>query len=152
MLTYHEKTGETIITLFNKTTWEINKESHIYKQAIQFYHGQLTNRLVLPFWYRPTRVVLDKGPLNKCSVVCVTYQDARKTACICTHIRRTGIRVYLAGHIALLGFQNLWQPANKSKHMTGLNHCVNTVFNEQLLNHEIRCTNWKQNSPNARIL
>jgi len=25
--------------------------------------------LVLPFWYRPTRVVLEKGPLNWC-VVC----------------------------------------------------------------------------------
>jgi len=26
-------------------------------------------RLVLPFWYRPTRVVLEKGPLDGC--VCV---------------------------------------------------------------------------------
>jgi len=26
--------------------------------------------LVLPFWYRPTRVVLDKGPLNGCVCVC----------------------------------------------------------------------------------
>ena len=28
-------------------------------------------RLVLPFWYRPTRVVLEKGPLNGCVCVCV---------------------------------------------------------------------------------
>ena len=24
----------------------------------------------LPFWYRPTRVVLEKGPLNVCACVC----------------------------------------------------------------------------------
>ena len=27
----------------------------------------------LPFWYRLTRVVLDKGPLNGCVCVCVCY-------------------------------------------------------------------------------
>jgi len=26
--------------------------------------------LVLPFWYRPSRVVLEKGPLNGCVCVC----------------------------------------------------------------------------------
>ena len=31
--------------------------------------ASVKSRLVLPFWYRPTRVVLDKGPLNGC--VCV---------------------------------------------------------------------------------
>ena len=30
------------------------------------------SRLVLPFWYRPTRVVLEKGPLNGCVCVCVS--------------------------------------------------------------------------------
>ena len=29
----------------------------------------IKSKLVLPFWYRLTRVVLDKGPLNRC--VCV---------------------------------------------------------------------------------
>jgi len=29
------------------------------------------SRLVLPFWYRPTRVVLEKGSLNVCVCVCV---------------------------------------------------------------------------------
>jgi len=29
------------------------------------------SRLVLPFWYRPTQVVPDKGPLNVCVCVCV---------------------------------------------------------------------------------
>jgi len=29
------------------------------------------SRLVLPFWYRPTRVDPDKGPLNVCVRVCV---------------------------------------------------------------------------------
>jgi len=31
-------------------------------------------RLVLTFWYRLTRVVLEKGPLNECMCVCThTY-------------------------------------------------------------------------------
>ena len=29
------------------------------------------SRLVLPFWYRLTRVVPDNGPLNGCVCVCV---------------------------------------------------------------------------------
>jgi len=29
------------------------------------------SRLVLPFWYRLTRIVPDKGPLNGCVCVCV---------------------------------------------------------------------------------
>ena len=29
------------------------------------------SRLVLSFWYRPNKVVLDKRPLNGCSVVVV---------------------------------------------------------------------------------
>jgi len=36
------------------------------------------SRLVLPFWYRPTRVVLDKGPLNVCVCVCV---------CVCVAVQ-----------------------------------------------------------------
>jgi len=30
--------------------------------------------LVLPLWYRLTRVVLDKGPLNGCVCVCVSHK------------------------------------------------------------------------------
>jgi len=33
--------------------------------------ASVKSRLGLPFWYRPTRVVLDKGPLNGCVCVCV---------------------------------------------------------------------------------
>jgi len=33
--------------------------------------ASVKSRLVLPFWYRPTRVVLHKGPLNGCVCVCV---------------------------------------------------------------------------------
>jgi len=37
--------------------------------------ASVKSRLVLPFWYRLTRVVLDKGPLN----VCVCYSIPLKT-------------------------------------------------------------------------
>ena len=32
--------------------------------------ASVKSRLVLPFWYRPTRVVQEKGPLNGCMYVC----------------------------------------------------------------------------------
>ena len=33
--------------------------------------ASVKSRLILPFWYRPTWVVPDKGPLNGCVCVCV---------------------------------------------------------------------------------
>jgi len=33
--------------------------------------ASVKSSLVLPFWYRPTRVVPEKGPLNVCVCVCV---------------------------------------------------------------------------------
>jgi len=39
--------------------------------------------LVLPFWYRPTRVVLEKGPLNGC--VCVFLVPAIKRVYVCVY-------------------------------------------------------------------
>ena len=39
--------------------------------------ASVKSRLVLPFWYRPTRVVQEKGPLNGCVCVCVC--DDRKS-------------------------------------------------------------------------
>ena len=35
--------------------------------------ASVKSRLVLPFWYRLTRVVPEKGPLNGCVCVCVFY-------------------------------------------------------------------------------
>ena len=36
---------------------------------VSCFSASVKSRFVLPFWYRPTRVVPDKGPLNAC--VCV---------------------------------------------------------------------------------
>jgi len=33
--------------------------------------ASVKSRLVLPFWYRLTRIVPDKGPLNWCMYVCM---------------------------------------------------------------------------------
>ena len=35
-----------------------------------------------PFWYRPTRVVPDKGPLNRCVCVCALYSIHLITRCV----------------------------------------------------------------------
>ena len=37
--------------------------------------ASVKSRLVLPFWYRPTWVVPEKGPLNGCVCVCVVVSD-----------------------------------------------------------------------------
>ena len=39
--------------------------------------ASVKSRLVLPFWYRLTQVVLDKGPLNGCVCVCVLNKVRR---------------------------------------------------------------------------
>ena len=49
-----------------------------HKLAILMQLASVISRLVLPFWYRLTRVVPDKGPLNVC--VCVR---ACVCACVC---------------------------------------------------------------------
>ena len=42
--------------------------SHCHSLSV----ASVKSRLVLPFWYRPTWVVLEKGPLNGCVCVCIT--------------------------------------------------------------------------------
>jgi len=39
-------------------------------------HASVKSRLVLPFWYRLTRGVTEKGPLNVCVCVCVVQNKA----------------------------------------------------------------------------
>jgi len=48
------------------------------------------SRLVLPFWYRLTRVVPDKKPLNGCVYVCVCVWSGNWFACVlCSSSCRT---------------------------------------------------------------
>ena len=44
--------------------------------------ASVKSRLVLPFWYRLTRVVPDKGPLNGCVFVCWST-DSNRPHCCC---------------------------------------------------------------------
>ena len=51
--------------------------------------ASVKSRLVLPFWSRLTRVVLDKGPLNGCVRVCVCWMGLPKgwvPAALCYHL------------------------------------------------------------------
>jgi len=38
--------------------------------------ASVKSRLVLPFWYWPTQVVPEKGPLNGCVCVCFVLLDS----------------------------------------------------------------------------
>jgi len=44
--------------------------------------ASVKSRLVLPFWYRLTRVVPEKGPLNGCVCVCITLPLAHSGECL----------------------------------------------------------------------
>ena len=57
--------------------------------------ASLKSRLVLPFWYRLTRVVLDRGPLNRC-VCFLRNMDRRLADKNCWNIDFQRIH-YLAG-------------------------------------------------------
>ena len=45
--------------------------------------ASVKSRLVLPFWYQHTQVVLEKGPLNGCVCVCVLWL----TWCLCVAVQ-----------------------------------------------------------------
>jgi len=57
---------------------ELGADLHM-AQLMPLSLASVKSRLVLPFWYRLTRVVLEKGPLNVC--VCVR---ACVRACVCS--------------------------------------------------------------------
>ena len=68
--------------------------------------------LVLPFWYRLTRVVPDKGSLNEC--VCV---------CVCTKLRRKGALLpsyllFTATTMIFLIYMYLWLPSLLTRTVT----------------------------------
>jgi len=44
--------------------------------------ASVKSRLVLPFWYRPTRVVLEKGPLNGCVCRFKGLKKLKKIKCL----------------------------------------------------------------------
>ena len=44
--------------------------------------ASVKSRLVLPFWYRLTRVVPEKGPLNGCVCVCVWFNVCSILVCV----------------------------------------------------------------------
>jgi len=44
--------------------------------------ASVKSRLVLPFWYRLTWVVLEKGPLNGCVCMCVSHRETFENICI----------------------------------------------------------------------
>jgi len=48
--------------------------------------ASVKSRLVLPFWYRLIRVVLDKGPLNGCVYVCYIKEGWREAAALVQYV------------------------------------------------------------------
>ena len=53
-------------------------------------HASVKSRLVLPFWYRPTQVVREKGPLNGCVCVCALLC---MTAALCSRHRTLSLQI-----------------------------------------------------------
>ena len=58
--------------------------------------ASVKSRLVLPFWYWLTSVVLEKGPLNGC--VCVTVSSSLSLCvCVCVCVSQTAEQLASAG-------------------------------------------------------
>ena len=53
--------------------------------------ASVKSRMVLPFWYRPTRVVLEKGPLNGCVCVCGLSQQSCHTSSLIIHLHLSNL-------------------------------------------------------------
>ena len=97
--------------------------------------ASVKSRLVLPFWYRPTRVVPEKGPLNMCVCVCVCVYGL----CIIHYVNPQCPKICCANsHFCLTNFV-LWHKLfdQYSKHINDSRHChlmhlwwmINNVLN-----------------------
>ena len=68
--------------------------------------ASVKSRLVLPFWYWLTRVVLDKGPLNRCVCVCACVRACARV-CILKSILVLEL-LRSSGHISVNWFNYLF--------------------------------------------
>ena len=66
-------------------------------QQMPLPHASVKSRLLLPFWYRLTRVVLKKGPLNGCVCVCggIANNQNKKVYCQVCQWKKILISEYL---------------------------------------------------------
>ena len=77
--------------------------------------ASVKSRLALPFWYRLTWVVPEKGPLNGCVCVCVCAAESFALAARVLHnrvsTRQREHRVRRAGHVSTTAVDNscLWR-------------------------------------------
>ena len=65
------------------------QEGHTACKKSEWWGASLKSRLVLPFWYRLTWVVLDNGSLNGCVCVCddPTHEQAMQQAVLSHQVR-----------------------------------------------------------------
>ena len=112
--------------------------------------ASVKSRLVLPFWYRLTRVVPQKGPLNGCVCVCVcddltpenalcldVYCDAYLTCCLCYTLakyKQIGVKYTPCSNKknnaifrSLPGYPFLLQRSNESRLRTSQHHSQTNV-------------------------
>ena len=84
--------------------------------------ASVKSRLVLPFWYRLTRVVLDKGPLNGCVCVCV-HESAQ------WHLLATIVERSCSGNMAFYILPWTWTHTCYYAHLRDLlPQCLSTVL------------------------
>ena len=81
--------------------------------------ASVQSRLVLPFWYRLTRVVPDKGPLNGCVLYILSAVKMTTRDCIIQLI---------SSHIAVNWFELINFPNHMPQHI-----CMNQVVSDALL-------------------
>ena len=77
----------------------VERDAHLHMaQLMPLSLASVKSRLFSPFWYRLTRVVLEKGPLNGCVCVCAGHNYVMVT---CFRLySEIGVYHDLAGHLA----------------------------------------------------
>ena len=95
--------------------------------------ASVKSRLVLPFWYRPTRVVLEKGPLNGC-VLEYRPKICRSPETVFCGVRQlcTMICTQIPAVVTCLPLCQLWpcvchKPGILAKWLNGLNWFCHTA-------------------------
>jgi len=70
--------------------------------------ASVKSRLVLPFWYRLTQVVPDKGPLNRCHVCCELFEHLANEELLCRQLRCLLVCCWRIKKLQSLLSQNQW--------------------------------------------
>ena len=97
--------------------------------------SSVKSRLVLPFWYRITREVPEKEPLNGCLCVCVCVcARARVRACVrvCVCVVSNNAAYFLSAEKRWIGILLFADRITASYHLCGMRDIMTSTFDNMI--------------------